>query len=183
MNLQLENSISDIAEKARGRYDDALRAARKGTEKAAGRVAKAKKPVKTISRFGVKLSGVSHRTVNKIWKRQTKLVEGQFDAVAGHLRAVADADNLRDLIRAQIDLIPDDANRFRAEAREAIEIVRGAGNEIREIVKEAVDEFRGQRVAARKAPRRKKAPAAKPAAVAKPATVAKPSVASSEVAA
>ena len=78
MNLQIENKISDIADTARGRYEDAISAARKGTEKAAGRVSKSKKPIKAISRFGVKLSGVSHRTVNKLWKRQTKLVEDQI---------------------------------------------------------------------------------------------------------
>ncbi len=75
MNLQIETKISDIADKARGRYEDAISAARKGTEKAAGRVSKGKKPVKAVSRFGTKLTGVSHRTVNKLWKRQTKLVE------------------------------------------------------------------------------------------------------------
>lgn len=178
MNLQIENSISDIAARARGRYEDAVRAARKGTEKAAGRVTRSKRPVKAISRCGVKLSNVSHRTMARIWKRQTRLVEEQFDAVAGHLRAAADAENLKELVRAQIDLIPDDARRFRAEAREAFEIVRGAGKEIREIVKVTVDDLRGVKPqAARKAPPRKKTGAEKPAAA------PKPSVASGEIAA
>jgi phasin family protein len=152
MNLQIETKISDIADKARGRYEDAISAARKGTEKAAGRVSKGKKPVKAVSRFGIKLTGVSHRTVNKLWKRQTKLVEDQIDALAGHLKAAANADDLRNLVRTQIDLIPENASRIKDEAREAFDIVKGAGGEIRDIMKVTVDELRGNKPAARKAP-------------------------------
>ena len=162
MNLQIENSISDIADKARDRYDDALKLARQSTEKAAGRVTRGKKPVRAIARFGVKLSGVSHRTVNKLWKQQTKLVEGQIDAVADHLRAAAKAADLKDLVNTQIEMIPDHSSRIADEARGAIEIVKGAGSEIRDIVKNTVDELRGQQPVARK-PAARKAPAAKTA--------------------
>lgn len=162
MNLQIENSISVIADKARGRYEDAVTAARKGTEKAAVRVSKGKKPVKTVARLGVKLSGVSHRTLNKLWKRQTRLVEDQIDALAVHLKAAANADDLRNLVRTQIELIPGNANRFKDEAREAFGIVRGAGSEIRGIVKGTVDELRGKKPAARTAPAPKKPAASGP---------------------
>ena len=158
MNLQIETKISDIADKARGRYEDAISAARKGTEKAAGRVSKGKKPVKAVSRFGIKLTGVSHRTVNKLWKRQTKLVEDQIDALAGHLKAAANADDLRNLVRTQIDLIPENASRIKDEAREAFDIVKDAGGEIRDIMKVTVDELRGNKPAARKAAPASKAP-------------------------
>ena len=43
VNLRIENSISEIAQKARGRYEDAVKGARQSTEKAAGRVSKGKK--------------------------------------------------------------------------------------------------------------------------------------------
>ncbi len=162
MNLQIENSISNIADKARGRYEDAITAARKGTEKAAGRVSKGKKPVKTVSRLGVKLSGVSHRTLNKLWKRQTKLVEDQIDALAGHLNAAANADGLRNLVETQIELIPGNASHLKDEAREAFGIVKGAGSEIRGIVKGTLDELRGKKPAAKTAPAPKEPAAAEP---------------------
>jgi phasin family protein len=193
MNLQIENSISEIAEKTRGRYDDAVKAARKGTEKAAGRVTRGKRPVKAISRFGVKLSGVSHRTANKLWKRQTKLVEDQIDALAGHLKAAARADGLRSFVETQMELIPDNASRFKEEAREAFGIVKGAGSEIREIVKGTVDELKPQKPVARKAAASKthgKTPASKTPASKAPASkaavkpvVKKPAPAESVVAA
>ena len=156
MNLQIEDKITEIAERARERYEDAVSAARRGTEKAAGRVSQGKKPVKTVSRFGVKLSGVSHRTVNKLWRRQTKLVEYQIDALAGHLKAAANAGSVRNLVETQIELIPDNAIRFKKEAREAFDIVKGAGSEIREIINGTVEELRGTKPAARKTPAAKK---------------------------
>ena len=163
MNLQIETKISEITDKARNRYDEALDNARANTKKAAGRVSKGKKPVRTVSRFGVKISGVSHRTVNKLWKRQTKLVEDQFDAVADHLKAAADAENLKGLVDTQIDLIPDNASRFKDEVRESFDIVKGAGSEIRDIVKNSVNELRGE-TTSHKAPARRK-PAAPKATV------------------
>jgi phasin family protein len=162
MKLQFEDRISEIADKARDRYEDAISAARSRTEKAAGRVTKGKKPVKAVSRLGVRLSGVSHRTANKLWKRQTKLVEDQIDALAGRLKAAAAAPDLKKLVKTQIQLIPDNASRLQVEARETFEIIKGAGGEIRDIVKESVDEFRGRKPAARKTPRARKPAVAKP---------------------
>ncbi len=156
MNLQIETKISEIGDKARGRYEDAISAARKGTEKAAGRVSKGKTPVKAISRFGVKLSGVSHRTVNKLWKRQTKLVEDQIDGLASRLKAAATASDLRNLVKTQIEPIPDNASRIKTEAREAFDIVKAAGSEIRDIMKVTVGELRDGKPATRKAPAAKK---------------------------
>lgn len=162
MKLQFEDRISEIADTARDRYEDAISAARSRTEKAAGRVTKGKKPVKAVSRLGVRLSGVSHRTANKLWKRQTKLVEDQIDALAGRLKAAAAAPDLKRLVKTQIELIPDNASRLKVEARETFAIVKGAGSEIRDIVKESVDELRGRKQAARKAPRARKPAVAKP---------------------
>ena len=151
MNLQIEDSISQIADKARGRYEDAVKGARQSSEKAAGRVSRGKKPVKTISRLGLKLNGVTHQTANKLWKQQTRLVEGQIDAFAGRLKAAADAEDLRDLVETQIRLIPENTARLADDAREALKIVKGAGGEIRELVKGTVAELRGQKPVARKA--------------------------------
>ena len=162
MNLQIEQSISEIADRARARYEAAIRDARRSTEQAAGRVVKGKKPVRTISKLGVKLSDVSHKTANKLWRRQTKLVEGQIDAVAKRLKAVAHAENWKDLVETQIRLIPENTALYTDEARQAFEIVKGAGGEIRDLVAGTVAELRGQKAATRKASSRKaKAPTQK----------------------
>ena len=157
MNLQIENSISEITDKVRDRYEDAVESARQNTEQAAGRLSRRKKPVRTISRLGLKLSSVTHRTANKLWKQQTKLVEGQIDAVAGRLKAAAEAQDLKDLVETQVRLFPENTARIAGQAREALGIVKGAGGEIAELVKGTVAELKGQKAnlkktAAAKAP-------------------------------
>ncbi len=160
MNLQIENSISEIADKVRDRVEDAVNSARHNTDQAASRLTRRKKPVKTISRLGLKLSGVTHRTANKLWKQQTKLVEGQIDAVAGRLKAAAQAEDLRDLVQTQVRLFPENTGRIAGQAREALGIVKGAGGEIAELVKGTVAELKGQQPSLKKAAAAK-APAAK----------------------
>ncbi len=145
MNLQIENSISEITDKVRDRVEVAVNNARQSTDQAAGRLTRRKKPVKTISRLGLKLSGVTHRTANKLWKQQTKLVEGQIDAVAGRLKAAAQAEDLRDLVQTQVRLFPENTGRIAGQAREALGIVKGAGGEIAELVKGTVAELKGQK--------------------------------------
>jgi len=164
MNQQIENAISRIADQARGRYDELMRNARQMTEHAAGRVTRGKKPLKTISRMGLKITAVSHRTADKVLKQNTKLVEHQIDAVAGRLKAVADASNLRELVGTQIRLIPENASQIVSDTREAFSIVAGAGGEIRDIVVGTAAELRGKAPATRKPARKKAAsPASKKA--------------------
>lgn len=150
MNTRTEMTFSALAERARDRYEDAVKGARRRSERAAGRITRTKKPVKTLSKLGVKLSDLSHQTASKLLKQQTKLVEAQIDAVAGRLQAAADATDLRDFFRTQIRLIPENSGRFADDAREAFRIVRGAGGEVRGLVRETVDELRGRKPVARK---------------------------------
>ena len=148
--MQIENSMSRIAEQARGRYDELLAGAQKRANAAAGRVSRGKKPVKALSRLGLKLTAVGHRTADKILRQNTKIVEHQLDAVSGRLQAAATATDVRDLVGTQVRLIPENASRFVSDARDALSIVSGAGNEVKSLVKGTFDELRG------KAPVRKK---------------------------
>lgn len=145
MKLQIENSISRIAEKASGRYKDILNGARERTENAAGTVSKGKGPIKVVSNLGLKLTAVSHKTVEQVLKQQTRLVEHQIDAVASGLRAAANAGDLRDLVGTQIRLIPQNASRLASDARDTLSIVSHAGQEIGKLVKGTVAELRGKK--------------------------------------
>ena len=167
MNARVETPISRIATEARGRYDAIVATARSRTEKAAGRVVEGKKPVQTLSKLGLKLSAVSHRTADRVMKQQAKMLEHQIDAVAQRLNAAAAAKNLRELIRTQARLIPANASRFAEDTRETLAIVAGAGGEVRDLLAETVGEIRGRKRAARK-------PATTRKATAKKATAKKP---------
>lgn len=143
MKQQIENSISRISDKAAGRYREILIAARTQTENAAGTVSKGKGPVQLVSKLGLKLTAVSHKTVDLVLKQQARLVEHQIDAVANGLHAAATADDLRDLVGTQIRLIPASASRFAHDARETLSIVTTAGQEVGKLLKGTVAELRG----------------------------------------
>ena len=161
MKQNIENAISRIADDARARYAELLRDARQKTEQAAGQVTRGKKPLKTISRLGLKLTAVTHRTADKVLKQNTKLVEHQIDAIAERLKAVADARDLRELVGTQVRMIPESASRMASDAREALNIVVGAGGEVGQILQGTAAELRGKSPAtkarAAKKPARKKA--------------------------
>ena len=168
MNPRLESSINRIAEQARIRYAAMLDAARSQTEQAAGLIRNGKKPVKTLSRFGVKLTDVSHRATAKVVKQQTALVEHQIDALASGLRVAANAEGLGDLVRGQFRRIPANASQLLTDSRATLSIVAEAGGEVRQLLAGTVAELRGGRKAPKKASKKTaKASTAKPKAKAK----------------
>ena len=190
MKMQIENSISRIADQARGRYFELLKGARQQTESAAGRVIKGKGPVKTVSKLGLKISAVSHRTTDKVLKQQTRMVEHQIDAIAARLHAAATAADIRDFVGTQFRLIPVNVSRFADDARTTLSIVTSAGQEVGKLFKGTVAELRGKaqpkktakkvvKKASKKKAAAKKAPAKK-ARVKVEVVAAKPVEAASE---
>jgi len=165
MNPQVENSISRIAEQARGRYQKALKIARIRTESAAARVTDGKKPVKTLSKLSLKLTAVTHRTADKVLKQQTKMLENQIDAFANGLSAAAGARDVRSLVKTPLRI--ENASLFVNDARSALGIVVGAGAEVRDLIKGTVLELRGSRKTAAKKASPKKSVAKKPRATRK----------------
>jgi len=176
MNSRVENSISRIAEQARGRYATALKNARNRTEIAADRVTDGKKSIKTLSKLSLKLTAVTHRTADKVLKQQIKMLEHQIDAFAGRLTAAAEATDLRNLVKTQFRMVPENASLFVNDARSALGIVAGAGAEVRDLLKGTVQDLRGTKKAvvkkatARKATKPRKKVARKKAVAAPVAT-------------
>lgn len=142
MNSQVERSLNRIADEARDRYQALVGSARTRTERAAGSVRKGKKPVQTLSKFGVNVTGISHRTTAKVLKQQSKMVEHQIDAFASRLRTAAQASSLSDLVRGQLRLIPENTALFASDARAALGIVANGGSEMRDLVSGTWAEFR-----------------------------------------
>ena len=143
MNPQIENAISRIFDQAQSRYSDMITGARQRTGNAAGKITKGKKPVKTLSKMGLKLNAVSHRTADKVLRQQVKAVNSQIDITATRLRNAADARSVRQLVADQVRMIPENAALFAGNARETVSIVAAAGSEVGSILKNTVAEFRG----------------------------------------
>lgn len=142
MNPRVERSINQIATQARLRYAAMLGTARTQTAQVAGRIKNGKKPVKTLSRLGLKLTDLSHRTTAKVVKQQSALIENQIDALAGSLREASKARTLRELVRGQVRRIPENAAQLFSDSRETLSIVAAAGGEVRELLVGTVTEIR-----------------------------------------
>lgn len=142
MNSRVERSLDRLTDEARDRYSALVDNARSRTERAAGQVRKGKQPLKTLSRLGVNLTSVSHKTTAKVLKQQTKMVENQIDALASRLRVAASADSVSELIRGQMRMIPEQASQFVADNRAALSIVTGAGGEVRQLMGGTLSELR-----------------------------------------
>ncbi|MBT8077574.1 MAG: hypothetical protein KJO31_03315 [Gammaproteobacteria bacterium] len=152
--MAIENTMSRFAEKARDQYEGIIAGAQLRANDAATRVSKGKKPVKRLSQLGSDLTAVSHRTTDKVLQQNTKLIEHQIDAVAGRLKAAADARGVRDLVGTQIRMIPEHTALFVGDARDSLKIVANAGSEVKGLLELTFNELRGR------TPRRAK-PAAK----------------------
>ena len=147
MNTQIRSSMDRIAEEARGRYKNIITGARKGTESAAGLVKKGKRPVKALSKFGLKMTRLTHKTADGVLKQQTKMVERQLDSFAGSLHAAATASDLKSLVKKQVELAPQSASRWLEDTRSTFGIIAGAGKEVGGIVVGTIDELRGRTAA------------------------------------
>jgi len=175
MNNQIEQSFDRLTSGARTSMQTLINTARNRGEQAAGRVRNGKKPLGTLSGLGLKLSAVSHRTTDRVLKQNTTLAANQLDVIADRFNSAANASCLRDLVKKQLRMTPEQVARFGSDAKDAISIVVKGGAEARDVVRASISEF-GRPVKARKAPARK-APARKKATrktVAKKAAKAAP---------
>ncbi len=167
MNKQLENSAEliedgagEIAAGARAGLKGLVSSARDGGRRAAETVRGGKQPLNTLTGVGLKLSAVSHRTTERVLKQQTAMAANQLDLLAERINAAADASCLRDLVRRQIRLTPEQFSRLGSDARESFKILANGGSEAREVIRGAYGELTGKRPA----PRRKASKAASKAA-------------------
>lgn len=175
MNPRVERSVNRIASQARLRYLAMLGSARSQTAEVAGRVKNGKKPVKTLSRLGLKLSDVSHRTTAKVVKQQSALLENQIDALATGLRQASKARSLRELLRGQVRLIPGNAATLLNDSRQTVSIVAKAGGEVRNLLVDTVSEFRGAAPAKKPTATKRRRSTPQPAARKKTASAKKAS--------
>lgn len=172
MNPQIEQSINRISSGARGSVRAVINGARARSQYAAKTVVNTKKPLNTLSGLGLKLSAVSHRTTDRVVKQQTQMAAHQLDLIAARLQSAAGATCMRDLVKKQLKMTPEQFKRFGRDTRDSLSIFVEAGSEAREVVKGTFKTLRKQDVTPRTKATRKKRTAAKTAkrtAAARPA--------------
>jgi hypothetical protein len=134
MNPQIEQSLNRIAASAEGRMRAIVDGARQGSKRAASGIEKGKKPLKTLSGLGLKLSAVSHQTTDRVLKQQTQLAANQLDAIARRFESAAKATCLRDLVKKQIQLTPEQFASLSRDTRASLGILVDAGADARDIL-------------------------------------------------
>jgi hypothetical protein len=157
MKNRIQNAIDEIATEARGRYDELLKGARQTTRDAAKQVGKGKAPLQTVTRLGLELTAVGHRTADNALKHNKKFLINRMDALTERLRTAAGAECVRDLVKGQLKLFPENVAQFRKDTRGAVDIAVKAGGEVRELFAGTVAELKGDKPASRARPAKKKA--------------------------
>ncbi|MEE9142158.1 MAG: phasin family protein [Gammaproteobacteria bacterium] len=126
-------------------------------ERAANGLIGAKRPAEQLADKSLKLTGIAHKTFEKLVKLQLRGFEAGIDAGAKRLRLAAEADSLKGFVDAQIELFPVARERITSEARELIGIFVGTRDEVFKAVKGT------DKKQARKSPAKKKVVAKKTA--------------------
>jgi hypothetical protein len=143
-----------------------------------------KSPVRTLARSGVKVTNVSQTAFASLIELQSDVLTSAINDAALRLERASRADNILELVRTQIEMLPATRDRVVEDAQRAVTIFKHAGRDLRgvaanlyervvETAEEKVPEVkvkvtkRRPKTAARKAPartRKAKAPKAAPVA-------------------
>jgi hypothetical protein len=94
-----------------------------------------KSPVRVFARSGVKLTTVSQTAVASLIELQSDMLTSALSDAALRLERASRADNVVDLVRDQIELIPATRDRIVEDAQRAVQIFKLAGRDVRGVVK------------------------------------------------
>jgi len=117
-----------------------------------------KSPVRTLARSGVKLTTVSQTAVASLIELQSDMITSALTDMAHRLERASRADDVIDLVRDQIELVPATRDRIVEDGKRAVEIFKHAGRDLRGVAKhtyERVVEMTEEEVPAVKKAKRK----------------------------
>ena len=90
-----------------------------------------KSPVRTLARSGVKVTTVSQTAVANLITLQSDVITSALSDAALRLERASRADNILELFREQIEMIPATRTRIVEDAQRAAEIFKHAGRDLR----------------------------------------------------
>jgi hypothetical protein len=90
-----------------------------------------KSPVRTLARSGIKITTVSQTAVASLIELQSDMVTSAITAAALRLERASRADNIVELVREQIEMIPATRDRLVEDAQRAVLIFKHAGRDLR----------------------------------------------------
>ena len=90
-----------------------------------------KSPVRTLARSGIKITSVSQTAVASLIELQSDMLTSAISAAALRLERASRADNIVELVREQIEMIPATRARLVEDAHRAALIFKHAGRDLR----------------------------------------------------
>jgi hypothetical protein len=90
-----------------------------------------KSPVRTLARSGIKVTAVSQTAVASLIELQSDMLTSAITAAALRLERASRADNIVELVRDQIEMIPATRDRLVEDAQRAVLIFKHAGRDLR----------------------------------------------------
>ena len=92
-----------------------------------------KSPVRVIARSGIRLTVVSQTAMSSLIDLQSDMVTSALTETALRLEKAARAENLVELVREQIDMLPATRDRLVEEAQRAMDIFKAAGRDMKSV--------------------------------------------------
>jgi hypothetical protein len=125
--------VAGLGEQAGKLREKPVEMARKSALKSAAGLRSLKEPVRAFSRSGVKLSGISHGTAQRLIELQEKVVTAALDDAAGQLERAGAGATARELAVDQVQVLMAARDRIVADMAEAVAILRSAGVDVRDV--------------------------------------------------
>jgi phasin family protein len=160
-----------LAERASQLRTEPVKAARAATAKSAQRIKALNPRIRAVSRSGVKLTAISQGAAERLIQLQEQLVTSALTDAATQLERAARADNVKDLVKDQAEVLRATRERIVSDITEAVTILKHAGGDVRKVATHTYESVTGKaapeapkakaarrkaKSAARKAPARKK---------------------------
>ena len=149
---QLATQVSKIRK-------ESVETAREAALGSADNIKSLKAPVRTFARSGIKLTNVTQSTMQSLIELQSDMITSALTDMAHRLERASRADDVIDLVRDQIELVPATRDRIVEDGKRAVEIFKHAGRDLRGVAKHTyervVDEMTEEEVPAVKKAKRK----------------------------
>lgn len=149
---QLATQVSKIRK-------ESVETAREAALGSADNIKLLKAPVRTFARSGIKLTNVTQSTMQSLIELQSDMITSALTDMAHRLERASRADDVIDLVRDQIELVPATRDRIVEDGKRAVEIFKHAGRDLRGVAKHTyervVDEMTEEEVPAVKKAKRK----------------------------
>jgi phasin family protein len=114
---------------------ESVETAREAALGSAENIKSLKAPVRTLARSGVKLTNVTQSTMQSLIELQSDMITSALTDMAHRLERASRADDVIDLVRDQIELVPATRDRILEDGKRAVEIFKHAGRDLRGVAK------------------------------------------------